>query len=49
MHCVCCDISDWNPTRKIIESLGAIDLLVNNAGVGSLKPVLGVTEEEYDK
>ena len=44
-----CDISNWEGARKVIEGLGPIDLLVNNAGVASLEPVLDATEPQYDK
>lgn len=34
--------------KKSIDSFGKIDILVNNAGVGWPKPVLKVTEEDWD-
>ncbi len=49
MHCVFCDLSDWNVARQTVQKLGPIDLLVNNAGVGSLQNFLDITEEEFDK
>ncbi|XP_060568417.1 L-xylulose reductase-like [Ruditapes philippinarum] len=27
------DISEWDKTREVVENLGPIDLLVNNAGI----------------
>src|SRR6202166_3179960 len=33
---------------KIISAFGSLDLLVNNAGVQTWKPLLEVTEEEWD-
>ena len=30
---VCVDLSDLENTKKVVEGLGPIDLLVNNAGV----------------
>lgn len=35
--------------KKVKESFGHIDIVVNNAGVSSSTPLLNYTEEEYDK
>ena len=43
------DISDWSATRALIQNIGQIDLLVNNAGVVILTSFLDVTKEELDK
>ncbi|KAL4241020.1 hypothetical protein ACF0H5_001799 [Mactra antiquata] len=42
------DISDWDKTRKIVEELGDIDLLVNNAGITNWTGFLDVTKDELD-
>ena len=34
--------------RQVINAFGRLDLLVNNAGVQTWKPLLDVTEEEWD-
>jgi len=34
--------------QRVIESFGRLDILVNNAGVQTWKPLLDVTEEEWD-
>ena len=34
--------------QKVISEFGHLDLLVNNAGVQTWKPLLDVTEEEWD-
>ena len=34
------DPADWDATRSLLDSLGPIDLLVNNANVSSLSPFL---------
>jgi hypothetical protein len=34
--------------EKVIAAFGRLDLLVNNAGVQTFKPLLDVTEEEWD-
>ena len=48
IEAVVCDVSDWNATRRIVEELGDIHLLVNNAGVGELKEALETTPEHFD-
>ena len=43
------DLSDWAATRKLLQGIGAIDLLVNNAGVYIRAPFLDVKKEDLDK
>ncbi|KAL4239784.1 hypothetical protein ACF0H5_000587 [Mactra antiquata] len=43
-----CDLSDWDATRKAVESVGPIHLLVNNAAVAALTPFLDVKKSELD-
>lgn len=45
---ICADLTNWNATRKIVQSVLPIDLLVNNAGVAVLKPFLEATAEDFD-
>ncbi|XP_076286262.1 L-xylulose reductase [Lasioglossum baleicum] len=45
---VCVDLLDWKATKKAIESVLPIDLLVNNAAVAVLQPFMEVTEEDFD-
>lgn len=45
---ICVDLQDWNATRKAVQSILPIDLLVNNAGVAKLSPFLNATPEEFD-
>lgn len=42
------DISDWKKTEEVVSKLGPIDLLVNNAGMGWLKPIEEITEDDVD-
>ncbi|XP_060581159.1 L-xylulose reductase-like [Ruditapes philippinarum] len=42
------DISDWSSTRKLIEDIGLVDMLVNNAAVDRKKPYLEIKEEDFD-
>ena len=43
------DLADWEKSRAMVESIGPIDLLVNNAAVCSWTPFFDVTKEELDK
>ena len=43
------DIADWDKTRSVVQSIGPIDLLVNNAGVTNWTSFLDVTKDELDK
>ena len=45
---LCVDLSDTKSAVKAVQSLGAVHLLVNNAGVTKLQSFLEVTEEAYD-
>ena len=46
---VCVDLSDWDDTRKAIEGVGPVHLLVNNAGVAAITPFFDVTKDELDR
>jgi len=43
------DLCDWEATRKAVESVGHLDLLVNNAGIAILQPFMEITPESFDK
>ncbi|GBP62868.1 hypothetical protein EVAR_44724_1, partial [Eumeta japonica] len=43
------DLSDWDNTRKVIDSLGHFDCLVNNAALGLNEDFLMATPENFDK
>lgn len=45
---VCVDLRNWNETKKAVQNVLPIDLLVNNAGVAFLKPFLEATPEDFD-
>ncbi|KAL6261422.1 hypothetical protein P5V15_006516 [Pogonomyrmex californicus] len=45
---ICVDLQDWNATRKAVQNILPIDLLVNNAGVACISPFLDATPEEFD-
>ena len=48
-----CNVADFNKTKevcdKIIADFGAVDALVNNAGITADKLILRMTEEDFDK
>jgi len=45
---ICVDLCDWDATRKAVQSVLPIDLLVNNAAVAYLLPFLDATPESFD-
>jgi NAD(P)-dependent dehydrogenase (short-subunit alcohol dehydrogenase family) len=46
--CVSLDVTDPASIREAARQAGAIDVLVNNAGVSSAQPVLDATVQDYD-
>ena len=45
---VCCDLSDWDLAKSLLQDIikeGPIELLVNNAGIGTLEAVGTITKE----
>jgi NAD(P)-dependent dehydrogenase (short-subunit alcohol dehydrogenase family) len=48
-----CDVSQANEIQHTVEriahDLGRIDILVNSAGVGLVRPITEATEEEFDR
>jgi L-xylulose reductase len=47
VHTVCCDLADWDATRKAVEEIDAVDFLVNNAGILT-PPALFVDLSQHD-
>jgi len=43
------DLSDWKKTEEVLNKIGDIDLLVNNAGLAVLGPLTEVREEDVDR
>lgn len=43
------DLADWNKTEQVLNQIGDVDLLVNNAGLAILGPLTEVTEEDVDR
>ncbi|XP_019642592.1 PREDICTED: L-xylulose reductase-like [Branchiostoma belcheri] len=48
IHPVQCDLADPEATKTAVESVGPIDLLVNNAGIVILQSFLDVTLDAFD-
>ena len=49
IHIIQQDVGDWNETRRKVDDLPLISMLVNNAGLGDQNLFLDVPEEELDK
>ncbi|XP_075231134.1 L-xylulose reductase-like [Lycorma delicatula] len=49
IEAICIEISDWAITRPVIETIGHVDCLVNNAGIAILAPFLEALPEDFDK
>jgi len=50
---ITCDISDENQVKNLIDEtinkFNKIDVLINNAGIGSMRPVYGTSLESFEK
>jgi len=50
---VACDITNEDQVKDLvnvtIEQFGKVDVLINNAGIGNVRPVYGVTLEAFEK
>ena len=42
------DIANWDKTRSVVENIGPVDFLVNNAGVLLEEPFLDITKGQLD-
>ena len=49
IHVYNVDISDWDMTRHVVQQIGPVDLLVNNAGINVIKPFLEVDKQELNR
>ena len=45
---VVCDLRDWDATRRAVEELGDIHLLVNNAGVLTMEDAVDESPDNFD-
>ena len=43
------DLADWKATRELIQNIGTVDLLVNNAAILKVTPFLEVTKDDFDR
>ena len=44
-----CNVADFNAVKQIAEKIGAVDVLVNNAGITKDNLALRMTESEFDE
>ncbi len=44
-----CDVSDSSSVARLFDTLGAVDVLVNNAGVGARMLCTDMTDSDFDK
>ncbi|CAG7826926.1 unnamed protein product [Allacma fusca] len=49
VNTVQCDVSKWADTKTIVQSIGPVDHLVNNAGIGIKRSLLKITEEDFNQ
>lgn len=52
IHSQICNVTDESQVQALVDAaedrLGGIDVLINNAGLGGLKPVVEMTDEEWN-
>ncbi len=48
-HIHCCDVSDQQKVLDIFQKIGAIDVLINNAGVAHVGRVTTTSEADFDR
>ncbi|CAG7826927.1 unnamed protein product [Allacma fusca] len=49
VNAIYCDVSKWEDTKSIVQSIGPVDHLVNNAGIGKRHALLTITEEDFNQ
>ena len=49
IHTVQADLCNWQQTKDALQNETPFQLLVNNAGIALLQPMLEVTEDSFDK
>ena len=49
VNAVKCDLKSTNDIKSLFETVGSVNVLVNNAGVSLVKMINDVTESDYDE
>ena len=49
MQTVCVNLADWDATRKAMEDIGPVHLLINNAAVAITQKSMPLTPEALDR
>lgn len=47
-ECIKCDLSDTTQIKSLFDTVGSVDVLVNNAGISLIKLINDTSEEDYD-
>jgi NAD(P)-dependent dehydrogenase (short-subunit alcohol dehydrogenase family) len=46
---ICCDIGNFEETRKAVQAVGRVDLLVNNAAVNDPGTMMQITPKDFEQ
>lgn len=49
IHTIQADLTDWEATRKQLETLEPMDHLINNAGIVTISPFLSIKPDDFDE
>ncbi|KAF5277227.1 hypothetical protein FQR65_LT03933 [Abscondita terminalis] len=49
IHTIKVDLKDWNATKDALKDINNVDLLVNNAAIAIVEPILNILENSVDE